>query len=101
MDIVNFQYARTGKSSQTNSMGMREMQEKAYQSRDAQYLLIKAPLASGRSRALMFIALDKLFHQGLKKVIVAVPEKSIGGSFRKINFKRLRLFCQLGAKRRI
>lgn len=29
----------------------------------------------------MFIALDKLVHQGLKKVIVAVPEKSIGGSF--------------------
>lgn len=93
MDIVNVQYARTGKSSQTNSMGMREMQEKAYQSRDAQYLLIKAPPASGKSRALMFIALDKLFHQGLKKVIVAVPEKSIGGSFRKINLKDFGFFA--------
>ena len=29
----------------------------------------------------MFIALDKLINQGLKKVIVAVPERSIGGSF--------------------
>lgn len=93
MDIVNVQYAKTGKSSQTNSMGMREMQEKAYQSRDAKYLLIKAPPASGKSRALMFIALDKLFHQGLKKVIVAVPEKSIGGSFRKINLRDFGFFA--------
>ncbi len=93
MDIVNVQYGKTGKSSQTNGMGMREMQEKAYQSRDAQYLLIKAPPASGKSRALMFIALDKLFHQGLKKVIVAVPEKSIGGSFRKTNLKEFGFFA--------
>lgn len=80
-DLVNITYAQTGQSSKTNTQGMREMQEKAYQSRDAQYLLLKAPPASGKSRALMFIALDKLVNQGLKKVIVAVPEKSIGGSF--------------------
>ncbi len=80
-DLVNVTYAQTGQSSKNNGLGMREMQEKAYQSRDAQYLLLKAPPASGKSRALMFIALDKLIHQGLKKVIVAVPEKSIGGSF--------------------
>ena len=80
-DLVNVTYAQTGQSSKNNELGMREMQEKAYQSRDAQYLLLKAPPASGKSRALMFIALDKLIHQGLKKVIVAVPEKSIGGSF--------------------
>lgn len=60
---------------------MREMQQKAYSANSAQYLLIKAPPASGKSRALMFIALEKLHHQGLKKVIVAVPEKSIGASF--------------------
>lgn len=80
-DIVHVNYAQTGQSSNTNLLGMREMQEKAYQARDAQYLLLKAPPASGKSRALMFIALDKLINQGLKKVIVAVPEKSIGGSF--------------------
>ena len=80
-DIVHVTYAQTGQSSKTNPMGMREMQEKAYQARDAQYLLLKAPPASGKSRALMFIALDKLVYQGLKKVIVAVPERSIGGSF--------------------
>jgi len=86
-DLVHVTYAQTGQSSQTNVMGMREMQEKAYQARDAQYLLLKAPPASGKSRALMFIALDKLAHQELKKVIVAVPEKSIGGSFRTTDLK--------------
>ena len=29
----------------------------------------------------MFLGLDKLINQGIKKVIVAVPERSIGGSF--------------------
>lgn len=80
-DIVNVTYAQTGQSSKVNTFGMREMQEKAYQARDEKYLLLKAPPASGKSRALMFIALDKLVKQGINKVIVAVPEKSIGGSF--------------------
>lgn len=80
-DIVHVTYGQTGQSSKTNVYGMREMQEKAYQVRDAQYILLKAPPASGKSRALMFIALDKLLKQGIKKVIVAVPERSIGGSF--------------------
>ena len=43
--------------------------------------MIKSPPASGKSRALMFIALDKLANQGLKQAIVVVPEKSIGASF--------------------
>lgn len=81
INLVEVEYARTGKSKKINGMGMREMQEKAYEGRSAQYLLLKAPPASGKSRALMFIALDKLAHQGIKKVIVAVPERSIGGSF--------------------
>src|SRR5690625_5023470 len=29
----------------------------------------------------MFIALDKLYNQGLKQAIIVVPEKSIGASF--------------------
>jgi superfamily II DNA or RNA helicase len=81
-DILNLTYAQTGASANTNQYGMREMQEKAFQARDAQYLLLKAPPASGKSRALMFIGLDKLVKQGLKKVIVAVPERSIGSSFK-------------------
>lgn len=86
-DIVHVTYGQTGQSSKTNAMGMREMQEKVYQARDAQYLLLKAPPASGKSRALMYVALDKLINQGLRKIIVAVPEKSIGGSFGKTNLK--------------
>lgn len=80
-NIVDVTYSRNGTSTQINEYGMRDMQEKAYRSRDAKYLLLKAPPASGKSRALMFIALDKLKNQGIKKVIVAVPEKSIGSSF--------------------
>ena len=60
---------------------MREMQALAYEHRDKRFLLIKAPPASGKSRALMFIALDKLDESRTEKVVVAVPEKSIGRSF--------------------
>ncbi len=81
INLVEVEYARTGKSKSTDELGMREMQRKAYKARSAQYLLLKAPPASGKSRALMFIALDKLINQGIKKVIVAVPERSIGSSF--------------------
>lgn len=81
-NLVEVRYAQSGASTKTNIYGMREMQERAFAARDAQYLLIKAPPASGKSRALMFIALDKIVNQGLKKVIVAVPERSIGASFK-------------------
>ncbi len=57
------------------------MQERAYEKRGEQYLLIKSPPASGKSRALMFIALDKLHNQGLRKAIITVPERTIGASF--------------------
>ncbi len=60
---------------------MRQMQERVYNKRGEQYLLIKSPPASGKSRALMFIALDKLNNQGIKQAIITVPEKSIGSSF--------------------
>lgn len=81
-DIVTVTYGQTGASQTTNAMGMRAMQARAYDARNAQYLLVKAPPASGKSRALMFIGLDKLEYQGIGKVIVAVPERSIGSSFR-------------------
>lgn len=68
-NLVEVKYAQTGESTKTNSLGMREMQQRAYAYRDAQYILLKAPLASGKSRALMFIALDKLQNQGIKKVL--------------------------------
>lgn len=78
---VTVKYASNGSSTKANEMGMRTMQERAYEKRGEQYLLIKSPPASGKSRALMFIALDKLHNQGMKKAIIAVPEKSIGSSF--------------------
>lgn len=80
-NILHVEYGQTGQSASLNTMGMREMQARAFNERNNQYLLIKAPPASGKSRALMFLGLDKLENQHLDKVIVAVPEKSIGGSF--------------------
>lgn len=78
---VSITTARSGASSKANELGMRAMQERAYAKRGEQYLLIKSPPASGKSRALMFIALDKLNNQGLRQAIIVVPERSIGGSF--------------------
>lgn len=78
---VSVSYARSGASTKANAFGMRPMQERVYQRRGEQYLLIKSPPASGKSRALMFIALDKLTNQGVKQAIIVVPEKSIGASF--------------------
>ena len=78
---VSVSYARRGVSTKANAFGMRPMQERAYEKRGEQYLLIKSPPASGKSRALMFVALDKLANQGLKQAIIVVPEKSIGASF--------------------
>ena len=78
---VSITTARTGASSKANELGMRAMQERAYAKRGEQYLLIKSPPASGKSRALMFIALDKLHNQGLRQAVIVVPERSIGSSF--------------------
>lgn len=81
-DFVTVSYAQTGASQSINQYGMRAMQARAFDNRNSQYLLVKAPPASGKSRALMFIGLDKLENQGVAKVIVAVPERSIGASFK-------------------
>jgi len=78
---VSVSYARNGGSTKANALGMRPMQERAYERRGEQYLIIKSPPASGKSRALMFIALDKLHNQGLRQAIIVVPEKAIGASF--------------------
>ncbi len=78
---VSLRYGGTGASTRPNAMGMRPMQERAWQHRGEQYLLIKSPPASGKSRALMFVALDKLHNQGVRQAIIVVPERSIGASF--------------------
>lgn len=86
--VFEISYEQKGTSVNTNELGMREMQAKIYAKRTKQHLLVKAPPASGKSRALMFVALDKLKNQGLKKAIIAVPEKSIGKSFRSTELKK-------------
>ena len=91
-DIVSVEYQQTGNSTSTNPYGMREMQERAFEYRDAQYMLLKSPPASGKSRALMFLGLDKLINQGIKKVVVAVPERSIGSSFAPTDLKKFGFF---------
>jgi hypothetical protein len=78
---VSVAYAANGSSTRVNDMGMRAMQERAYRHRGEQYLLIKSPPASGKSRALMYIALDKLHNQGVQQALIVVPEKAIGASF--------------------
>ena len=48
---VSVNYASNGNSTKANEMGMRAMQERAYEKRGEQYLLIKSPPASGKARA--------------------------------------------------
>ena len=78
---ISVSYARNGNATKVNALGMRPMQERAFERRGEKYLLIKSPPASGKSRALMFIALDKLQNQGIRQAIIVVPERSIGASF--------------------
>lgn len=79
---TTLKYAGDGSSKRTNALGMRPMQERVWNVRDSRYILVKSPPASGKSRAAMFVGLDKVANQGLRKVVVAVPERSIGGSFK-------------------
>ncbi|EAP93900.1 hypothetical protein V12B01_09791 [Vibrio splendidus 12B01] len=97
-NILQVSYNQTGQSASHNDMGMREMQARAFAERANQYLLIKAPPASGKSRALMFLGLDKLVNQGVRKVIVAVPEMSIGGSFKDTDLMTFGFFANWTVK---
>ena len=85
---ISVSYARTGRTIRSNELGMRPMQERAWEKRGEQYLLIKSPPASGKSRALMFIALDKLANQGVRQAVIVVPEKTIGASFADVPLSR-------------
>ena len=80
-NIVTAEYEATGNSLAIDDKGMREMQRRVYNRCDSKYILLKAPPASGKSRALMYVALEKLREGQVKKVIVAVPERSIAKSF--------------------
>lgn len=92
-NLIQIEYDSDGSSVEVDELGMREMQQRVYAARDAQYLLVKAPPASGKSRALMFVALDKLYNQGRTKVIIAVPERAIGASFHSTELSRSGFFA--------
>lgn len=79
---IALNYSRTGASKATDSLGMRVMQARVWDKRDAQHLLVKSPPASGKSRAAMFVGLEKLRTNAVDRVVIAVPERSIGASFR-------------------
>ena len=51
---VSVSYASNGSSTKANEFGMRPMQERAFEKRGEQYLPIKSPAASGKSRALLW-----------------------------------------------
>src|SRR6056297_515698 len=93
---ISEDYCGDGRSTSSNGMGMRPMQERVWNFRGEQYLLLKSPPASGKSRALMFVALDKLHRQKLKQAIVVVPEKSIGASFGDTSLKDHGFFADWG-----
>ena len=92
-NFVDVKYHTTGKSLEVDNLGMREMQRRAFEAKQSKYILLKAPPASGKSRALMYLGLDKIYNQGIKKVIVAVPERTIGKSFAKTKLKKKWFFC--------
>jgi hypothetical protein len=98
MPSVSVKYAQDGSSTKSNALGMRPMQERVWQRRGEQYLLIKSPPASGKSRALMFVALDKLHNQGLKQAIIVVPERSIGSSFNNEPLSQFGFFAEWEVK---
>ncbi|MPT48747.1 MAG: ATP-dependent helicase [Sphingobium sp.] len=79
---ITLNYDGTGASKVTDSLGMRAMQARVWDKRDAQHLLVKSPPASGKSRAAMFVGLEKLRTNAVDRVVIAVPERSIGSSFR-------------------
>lgn len=79
---ITLNYDGTGTSKAINNLGMRAMQARVWNKRDAQHLLVKSPPASGKSRAAMFIGLEKLRACAVDRVVIAVPERSIGASFR-------------------
>ncbi len=84
-NLINAEYQRNGNSINTDNLGMREMQRRVYEKVDSQYILLKSPPASGKSRALMYVALEKLRSNQVRKVIVAVPERAIAKSFASTN----------------
>lgn len=91
--VTSYEVPQDAIAQGVNEMGMRVMQARVWQKRNSKNILLKSPPASGKSRALMYLALDKMANQGVKKVIAAVPEKSIGSSFQSTDLKSSGFFA--------
>ena len=87
-ELAGIELHTTGSSVSTNSMGMREMQAMAYEKADEQYVILKSPPASGKSRACEFITLKKLNEGQVQKAIIAIPERSIAKSYHPNNLTK-------------
>ena len=87
---VSVTYATNGCSTRANELGMHPMQEGAYEKRGEQYLLIKSPPGFvHKSRALMFIALDKPRQQARRPYrLVHRPGPGASGGHDRLLFPR-------------
>jgi hypothetical protein len=54
-NLVEVNYEQTGKSKSTNELGMRDMQAKAYEARDAQYLLLSQITEDDNQKGYIYI----------------------------------------------
>ena len=54
-DIVHVTYNQTGESTQTNASGMRDMQARAFEARNAQYLLLQVLMVTLLQKMVEFI----------------------------------------------
>ena len=67
-DLIHVNYASTGKSKSTNPQGMLEMQARVNMNTEPNNIYCsKLRLHQVSPRALMFLVLAKIHHQGLKK----------------------------------
>ena len=92
-NFVDVTYQQTGKSLDIDALGMREMQRRAFEERNAQYLLLKAPPASGKSRALMFLGWSQ-YNLGIQNEEIekyrnqVKSRKALRKPFKKQTFKK-------------
>ncbi|WDE98528.1 integrase repeat-containing protein [Lentisphaera profundi] len=75
------------KLSKLESNGLRPFQNQVYEHRDEKIIVINAMTGAGKSICSQTIALYKLAEEQVKRVIIAVPQKSIGVNFREYPVK--------------
>jgi hypothetical protein len=78
---VSVTYARNGASTKANALGMRPMQERAYEKRGRAVPAHQVAARIGQEPRADVRRARQAQNQGLKQAIIVVPEKSIGASF--------------------